>query len=34
MSQWNSKAVNQTYEPGSTFKAIVLSMALEEGLVG
>ena len=33
MSQWNSKAVNQTYEPGSTFKAIVLSMALEEGLV-
>lgn len=33
LSQWSSKAVNQTYEPGSTFKAIVLSMALEEGLV-
>ena len=33
MSQWRSKAVNDTYEPGSTFKAIVLSMALEEGLV-
>ena len=33
MTQWNSKVLNQTYEPGSTFKAIVLSMALEEGLV-
>ena len=33
MAQWRSKAVNDTYEPGSTFKAIVLSMALEEGLV-
>lgn len=32
-AQWRSKAVNDTYEPGSTFKAIVLSMALEEGLV-
>lgn len=33
LAQWSSKAINQTYEPGSTFKAVVLSMALEEGLV-
>ena len=32
MAQWRSKAVNDTYEPGSTFKAIVLSMALEEAI--
>ncbi len=29
--QWRNKAVNDTYEPGSTFKVITLSMALEEG---
>ena len=32
-SQWFNKAVNETYEPGSTFKAIVLAAALEEGVV-
>ena len=31
--QWRSQAWNDTYEPGSTFKALVLSAALEEGLV-
>ena len=31
--QWRNKAVNDTYEPGSTFKSVVLSAALEEGAV-
>ena len=31
--QWRSKAINDTYEPGSTFKAVVLAAALEEGVV-
>ena len=31
--QWRDKAVEDTYEPGSTFKIITLSMALEEGVV-
>ncbi|MGI5976462.1 MAG: penicillin-binding transpeptidase domain-containing protein [Candidatus Limivicinus sp.] len=31
--QWRNKALSDTYEPGSTFKIITLSMALEEGLV-
>ena len=31
--QWRSQAVNDTYEPGSTFKALVLAAALEEGVV-
>ena len=31
--QWRSKAVSDTYEPGSTFKILTLSMALEEGLI-
>ena len=33
LSQWRSKAINDRYEPGSTFKALVLAAALEEGLV-
>ena len=31
--QWRSKVLNDTYEPGSTFKAMVLAAALEEGVV-
>ena len=31
--QWRNKALSDTYEPGSVFKTITLSMALEEGLV-
>lgn len=31
--QWRSKALNDTYEPGSTFKSMVLAAALEEGVV-
>ena len=31
--QWRNKTVSDTYEPGSTFKIITLSMALEEGKV-
>lgn len=31
--QWRNKALSDTYEPGSTFKIITLSMALEEGTV-
>ncbi|MPM36147.1 Stage V sporulation protein D [bioreactor metagenome] len=31
--QWRSKAVNDTYEPGSTFKSLVVAAALEEGAV-
>lgn len=31
--QWRSKVVNETYEPGSTFKSVVLAAALEEGVV-
>ncbi len=33
LKQWRSKAINDTYEPGSTFKILTLSMALEEGAV-
>ena len=33
LQQWRNKAVNDTYEPGSTFKILTLSMALEEGAV-
>ena len=31
--QWRNKTLSDTYEPGSTFKIITLSMALEEGKV-
>ena len=31
--QWRNKTLSDTYEPGSTFKIITLSMALEEGAV-
>lgn len=33
IKQWRNKALSDTYEPGSTFKIITLSMALEEGAV-
>jgi len=32
-SQWRNKAIDSRYEPGSTFKALVLAAALEEGVV-
>ncbi len=32
-SSWNNKSVSWLYEPGSTFKVITASMALEENLV-
>ena len=31
--QWRNKTISDTYEPGSTFKIITLSMALEENAV-
>ena len=31
--QWRNKALNDTYEPGSTFKILTLSAAPEEGVV-
>lgn len=33
LKQWRNKAVNDTYEPGSTYKIITLAAALEEGLI-
>ena len=33
LKQWRNKAINDTYEPGSTFKILTLSMGLEEGVV-
>ncbi len=32
-AHWRNKAISDTYEPGSVFKVITLSMALEEGVV-
>ena len=31
--QWANKAVGEPYDPGSTFKVLTLSMALEEGVI-
>lgn len=33
LKQWRNKCLNDTYEPGSTFKVLTLSSALEEGVI-
>lgn len=33
MRQWWNKALNEVYEPGSTFKTLTLAAALEEGVI-
>lgn len=33
LRQWRNKAINDTYEPGSTFKILTLSMGIEEGVI-
>ena len=33
LRQWRNKTLNDTYEPGSTFKILTLSAALEEGVI-
>ncbi len=33
MTMWTNKAVNDLYEPGSTFKTVTCSVALEENIV-
>jgi len=33
LQQWRNKALNDTYEPGSTYKILTLAAALEEGKV-
>ncbi len=30
---WRNKAISDTYEPGSTFKLVTASTALQEGIV-
>ena len=32
-AMWRNKAISDTYEPGSTFKLVTASTALEEGIV-
>ena len=33
LRQWRNKALNDTYEPGSTFKILTLAAGLEEGVI-
>ncbi|HPQ45778.1 MAG TPA: penicillin-binding transpeptidase domain-containing protein [Clostridia bacterium] len=33
-TRWRNESLSMTYEPGSTFKAVVAAMALEMGIVG
>ena len=33
LKQWRNKALNDTYEPGSTFKVLTLAAALDEGVI-
>ena len=33
LKQWSNKTLNTTYEPGSTFKPVVVAAGLEEGVI-